>query len=126
MRFWGVFLGKIEKVREEDTFEDDEYFDRTMKKLKTEGDGCEKKEKNCENSEKTHYFASRKRDYEDLLQKQEQLNLKILDFEEKKETSQENEDEFEKFMQKNQESLDLLQKSKLLEELQRVNKELEE
>lgn len=119
--------GKIEKVTEEDTYNDDDYFDRTLeKKIKKDNDQTEATTANLA-SQKIHDFQSLKAHLEELLKTQEQLNLSILDFNNKKnEEQQEEDDALELYMQANQDALNLQQRQKLLHELEIVNNEIEE
>ena len=123
-------LGKIEKVLEEDTYNDDEYFDRTLdnKKLKKdENDSQEIQGAKNQPAPITYNFQTLKQNLEELLQKRNELNLKILDFQQEKKSEAEEElDELEKYMRANQTALDVQHRKKLLSELETANNEIEE
>ena len=112
---------------EEDTYNDDDYFDRTLdsKKLKKDPETAfELKEKP---QPITYDFQTLKKKLEDLINQRNDLNVKILDFQpDKKSETEEELDELEKYMKDNQTSLDLQQRKKFMGELEIVTKDIDE
>lgn len=114
---------------EEDTYNDDDYFDRTLEMKKVKKEESETFTLSTEKTQITYNFQSLKQRLEELIIKQNDLNIKILDFQPEKKPESEKEeelDELEKYMQVNQINLDIQQKKKLLIELAEINAEIEE
>ena len=116
----------MEKVLEEDTYNDDDYFDRTLENKKLKKEESPKKDQKPQ-EQITYNFQTLKQNLEDLIQKRNEVNLKILGYQQEQKPEKEEEfDELEKYMQANQNSLDQQQKKKLLSELETTNTEIEE
>lgn len=111
---------------QEDTYNDDEYFDRTLETKKVKKDPSDTPSESQKKEQITYDFQTLKQKLEELINRRNDLNVKILDFADKKNGDEEELDELEKFMKENQSALDLQLRKKLLVELESVNKEIEE
>ena len=111
---------------QEDTYNDDEYFDRTLETKKVKKDPADIPTESQKKEQITYDFQTLKQKLEELINRRNDLNVKILDFSDQKNGVEEELDELEKFMKENQSALDLQLRKKLMVELESVNKEIEE
>lgn len=98
---------------------DDDYFDRTRKIIKTEGN-------NEKTSAPVENFQTLKEKLTKLLNERDELNLRFLNFSEEKMVKEIELDELDKYMLENSKKIENESKQAIFEQLEKVNKEIEE
>lgn len=98
---------------------DDDYFDRTRKIIKTEGNN-EKISAPAEN------FQTLKEKLTKLLTERDELNMRFLNFSEETKEKEDELDELDKYMLENTKKIANEGKQAIFQQLEKVNKEIEE
>ena len=125
-----MLIEKLIRERDEDTYGDDDFLDRTKKKIKL--DPTEEK-KILAKMNTTENFNSLKTRLEKLLELRQELNSKIMNIawgnenaNEIPEKKEDETDELDKFMMQNETSLKSQSRDKLLKELKDINDQINE
>ena len=107
---------------DEDTFGDDEFYDRTLVKKRKTNEGTAE----VSSASASMDFYSLKRKLEELIKQRQEINNEVLAMSMNLKSDQEEQDELDKFMQGNEEKARDERKLKLLTSLKEVQSEVEE